>query len=94
MNEDFQETLESIKEQLRAEWRSDITSLESVLEASFQDLQIVFEGIQNAHDDEKRAWHQRMLTIEMEATSVRKHLKALSISVRELNKELEEFNSR
>ena len=94
MEEQFQEALKSAKDQLRAEWRSDLTSLEEVLGASFQDLQILFENIQSDHESEKIAWHKRMLTIEMEVTSVRKHLKVLSKDVRALGEELTEFNAR
>ena len=53
MEKQFQEALESAKDQLRAEWRQDLTGLEEVLGASFQDLQILFENMQSDHESEK-----------------------------------------
>jgi chromosome segregation ATPase len=98
MEKQFQEALESAKEQMRAEWRQDLTGLEEVLATSFQDLQSLFENFQSDresdHETEKVAWHRRMVGIELELTGVQKHLQALSEDVRELNAALSRFNSR
>ena len=98
MEKQFQEALESAKEQLRAEWRQDLTGLEEVLAASFHDLQSLFESFQrdreSDHEAEKVAWHRRMVGIELELTTVQKHLEALSGSVRGLNEALSKFNGR
>ena len=94
MDKDLRELIEEAKSELRAEWRSDLTGLEKVLGVSFQDLQTLLDSMENGHADTTTAWHRRMLGIETELTSVQKHLRALSSSVKGLSEALEELNNR
>ena len=98
MDKDLREVIEKAKDELRAEWRQDLTGLEAVLKVSFGDLQALFESYQrdreSDHEAERVAWHRRMVGIELELTSVQKHLEVLNSSVRDLSAALSKFSGR
>lgn len=94
MSEDLRAAIEQAKDEIREERKRDLIGLERVLRASFEDLQIVLDSMENGHADTTTAWHRRMLGIETELTSVQRHLEVLSSSVKDLSEALSKFNSR